>query len=615
MPNFQLTALSVLFVATLGIVAWIWDQNSSSGDEEVDQDLLRMGGSLYMNMDRLDAPFYEHYFYSVRRHLAAGSWLSARSNALSLVDTLTEQDLTDRLPEANELLAEAIAAVNGMSDDEVWEIVGKGSRANLIGSSYETILRTDKSPNLQRSSIALRHICVELTKLAKGTQGNLEELDLGTDGQSTDDHEYYVEQARHHRHKAIKYCIRAFDSNEMLNSRSASRTTVRRLEDIHFVLQTLFEWNEEPDRGDEYLSRLTAQLEPIRLAHELRELNWVLAAARIVAKTEEQKTRLATRMGPAFEKALIVATHLNNLERLRELNNAYGALLERQGNFSTALPFYQAAYQALQGSPGYREDGKLATNLKELAAYPSDGDPLSDATRQLAALPDDAHFDERAALEIQKALALFRHLRRPEGFAALGAALDIYKTSEDKLGAASVLMTLSEAAEQDASLSPDRTPISYLEEAADLYAQGGDKEGEFTARYRIAKLLAKNGDQEDAIALFEELKATADARNEDMKIASASMHLSNLFRGTADERALEEATECGTIFERAGIDLQLATCLVRQGKLLVSLDRKNEACPPLEQALALYHQHAYPFLARDVDGLLKRAGCQPADSD
>lgn len=619
----RLAALSAILVAALGAAAWVWD-NSTSYDEKVDEDLLRMGGSLVISSNAsFSDPYHELLEYSVKDRLAGGYGLLARPTALRLVTEVRDQGLTEQLSEAEALLGEANAMVSAMTDDDVWAVVEKIRRngfsdiadPDLIGSAYEAFLRSQRSGDLERTSMVLRHICVELTKFARGTQGNLETSDPGTEGQTSDDHEYYVERARRDRHKAIQYCTRAFDSNESSNNERPSQVTVRRLEDIHQVLQTLFEWNGEPDRGDEYLGRLLGQLKPIRLAHELRNLNWVLAAARMVAKSEEQKSRLAARTAPAIEKALILAEHLNNMEKLRELNTAYGALLERQGSFAAALPYYQAAYEAAKASPNYREESKLAINLKELSAYPGDGDPLDDAVRQLAALPPDTNPTNRAALETQRARALFRHQRRPEGFAALLSSLDLYKSSGNKFRAASVLLTLSEAAEQHESLSPDRTPISYLEEAGDLYSQVGDEEGEFTARYRIAKILAKNGDEDEAIASFERLKASADARNEEGRVGSASMHLTNLFRNKSAERALEEATECWTAFERAGIDLQMATCLVRQGKLLISLDRKSEACAPFERAKDLYTLHAYPFLARDIDGLLKRAACQIADSD
>jgi len=623
MPTFRFTVFSVVLIAAVGGAAWVWDKKKSS-NEEVDEELLRMGGSLIISTNSsFSDPYHELLEYSAKEHLAGGYGLMARPIALQLVDEVNEQGLTERVSEAENLLSQANVLVEAMSDDEIWEVVELSRRSgpydspkpDLIGSSYEALLRSKISGDMERASIALRHICVELTKFAKGTQANLEASDSDAENQTTDDFEYYVEQARHDLHNAIQYCTQAFDANESFNNESASQTTVRRLEDIHQVLQTLFEWNGEPNQGDEYLSRLLAQLKPIRLAHELRNLNWALAAARIVAKSEEQKARLATRMEPALKQALTIAKYLSNMEKLRELNTAYGALLERQGNFAAALPYYQAAYEAAKASPNYREESKLAINLKELSAYPGDGDPLDDAVRQLAALPPDTNPTNRAALETQRAQALFRHQRRPEGFAALLSSLDLYKSSGNKFEAASVLMTLSEAAEQDASLSPDRTPISYLEEAGDLYSQVGDKEGEFTAHYRIAKVLEKGGDDEEAIALFERLKAAANVQNEEVRVGSASMHLANLFRGKSDLRALEEATECRTAFEHAGIDLQTATCLVRQGKLLVSLDRKGEACIPFEQAKNLYRVHAYPFLERDVDGLLKRADCQIADSD
>ncbi len=618
MSAFRRYGIGMAVFLSLGTAAWLWDQCNTSSSE-LDEDLMRMGGSLFWEPAFRGQPYYELQFHSVKEHLSLGSGLGARSIALSLIDSLTEQGVTERLPEAKELLAQAVETVEKMSDDEIWAIVEITARnqytsADLMGSSYEALLRSQRSNNQSRLAMASKHICIELTKVAKGTQDNLEPYDptAGEPAPTAEEYEEFVQRARKFRLKAIHYCIQAFDLNEALHMEAPSNPIWRRLESTNLALTWLFDKNGEPDKARSYQRRIAQRLSPLRLALELRKLGWMFAAVNRAAETDQQQRPVFEKSEEVLKSALILAEMLGNRVRLRVVNVEIALLLEQHDRFSEAQIFYQAAYDAALMAP--EEDSKLIAWLAELVQYPPGQDPLRDLEAELANLPVNADLRATASIQSRMGTVLHRRKQSQQAFSILQAALLAYQELDDQRAQADILKLLREVVLHTPSVSPERNANTYLEEALALYEKLDDRSKVLALQYKLAMEYFYS-DNEKSLKSFEILKEMAIEQHNLRGHVAISLDLSRLYEKSDPSRALNEAMECQSALERAEGDLLLTTahCLTQEGKLLIVLQRMPEACSPLRRASEIYSENAYPLLEQDVEKLLKRAHCETSE--
>lgn len=542
-------------------------------EAERDRELDRYAASFVLGQGPLGEAVDEAR-KSIRYHRDKGDLFAARGVALSHLAWIEEEPPSDssELAEFSRILAELDREISRLTEDEIRTKIAASSRTgfNTANIAYQYEIYSRARPGLEQARVA--------AEMCGSMIFNLNQI-------APEDGDPRVG-------KAFEYCEEAFT----VLSDSGSAEDMQPMRRSFSALGSLWRISDRPPLAFPYTEKILPHLSHKEIEQQLESLSYAFAALVLSHRSDMAAVEDAARVSAHLR--FISAKELGNEKEMGLARMSQGASLERQGKYDEAAKSYSDA-EKLLNSVGYLAvNTPLATSLRDFDSEKTEAD-LRAATTIAEANQD--HAGEAAAHEAL-ALMLSRQEKPSEAGNAHFSMLEAARQAGEKHLLAKALFLSSS---QSGSIGGPAERIERLSEAAHLYSELGDADGEAGALLVLSGLDHGNLAAHQARA-FSLLPSVGDPR------LKALLHQMKALQDQAggDFASMKESgAQCRDHWASLGAREQVAHCEVLLAEAERQLESNERSCSHLATARDIYVGLGMPGKTALQERKMAQQGC------